>query len=459
MPPVASDVPSPITVDASGHRSRVRVFSDAVFVPVTRRPLRWSTVGLGLLAVAVAVVVSVLRPGTSALRTIWAEDGAVFLTDAGTRSLGDTLLSEYAGYLHALPRLAAEFALLFPAGWLAAVVSITAATVNAVFGLIVYHASGALRTPVLRAAVAALTVVVPAGGIEVPNSLANLQWAGLYAVFWIALWRPATRAGSVVAITTTLLVGGSSVLAAVYLPLLLARLAVRRDRHCVGLIAALGTGLAAQASVILFDAGLRADLRPDYGAALYQFIRQLPTAFLGDQVLGPVEQPYARTALVVVAGLAGVALVAVVARWGTPNWALAGLAAGHGFALWLATTGVSGHAHARYSALAAMLLIAAAAALFVPPPNKPPRQPPRQPSNEPGGGRVPWPAVGFAVALAAVCAVNLPAETPRRHGPSWPDSVAAARATCAAQSGPAVVELPISPAGWGIYLTCSYLRR
>jgi hypothetical protein len=134
---------------------------DAVFVPAVRRPLRWSTVGLGALAVTFAVLISVLRYGINAVDTIWAEDGAVFLTDAANLSFADTVLTPYAGYRHVLPRLAAGFVLLFPVAWLAMAVSVTAAAVNAGLGLVVYHASGALRTPILRAAVAAVAVVVP----------------------------------------------------------------------------------------------------------------------------------------------------------------------------------------------------------------------------------------------------------------------------------------------------------
>jgi hypothetical protein len=72
---------------------------------------------------------------------------------------------------------------------------------------------------------------------------------------------------------------------------------------------------------------------------------------------------------------------------------------------------------------------------------------------------VPGPATVFAVALAAICAVNLPARTPRQDGPSWQDSVAAARVACAGPDAPASVSLPTSPAGWGTTLPCSYVRR
>src|SRR5690606_12089841 len=78
---------------------------------------------------------------------------------------------------------------------------------------------------------AAMVVAVPLAQGDLPNSVANLHWPALYALFWVLLWTPATLAGRVVAVGTTVLLALSDVLLVARLPLAVARLVVRRDRY------------------------------------------------------------------------------------------------------------------------------------------------------------------------------------------------------------------------------------
>src|ERR671918_639781 len=66
----------------------------------------------------------VRQAGAPAVDTMWAEDGEVFLSGALRRGVLVPLVSPYAGYLNAVPRLAAGLVSIAPLG-LAAVLFAT----------------------------------------------------------------------------------------------------------------------------------------------------------------------------------------------------------------------------------------------------------------------------------------------------------------------------------------------
>src|SRR5690606_10384183 len=190
--------------------------------PASHRRRRWL---LAAGAVAVGSAASLARqPGTGALDTVWAEDGQIFLAGAVGRSLPRALATPYAGYLHTGPRLIAEAAALVPAQRAALVLSGAAAVVTALLALLVYAAAAGHLPPPTRVVAAAMVVAVPLAQGDLPNSVANLHWPALYALFWVLLWTPATLAGRVVAVGTTVLVALSDVLVVALLPLAVARL-------------------------------------------------------------------------------------------------------------------------------------------------------------------------------------------------------------------------------------------
>jgi hypothetical protein len=411
-----------------------------MFVCPPARPVTGRAVLAAVAAVVAAVAVGLLRqPGPGALDTVWAEDGSVFLAQAVGEGPWTALSSSYAGYLHAVPRVLAAIAAVFPPEAAAAVLAGLAALCTALLALLVFVASAAHLPSVLsRLLVSAVVVVVPVAQDEVLNSIANLHWYGLYALFWVFLWSPRGRAGQVVAVAVVLLVATSDILVLVYVPLALFR-AVRRDRDRLGkvLAGALAFGLAAQLAGLLAGTSQR-DLAPDPVHAVVGFLlRAVPAPLVGQRWLGgDVDARW-----VLLAGfawlVAGAALVAGLRRVTRPLWLLAAVAALHSAALYLLPVLLSGVAAPRYAVAPAMLVVVALVALL-----------------QPAGSR-PLPLYALAGLLAVVAVVNLRIDNPRADGPSWSGELERARAACATD-GPRVA-VPIAPRvnpPWTVAIRC-----
>ncbi len=190
----------------------------------------WSpgAIALAVSVVVVAGVTPVLRQvGASALETIWAEDGRVFLQSALSQGPLAAFSGTYAGYLHVVPRVAAEAAALLPLGLASEVITLAANGIAALCAFAVFVATRPhLRSPVLRALLAVSLVLLPTAGVEVLNNLANVQWYLLTASFWLLLWRPHSRVGNLGASLLLVATALSAPLSVLLVPLALARLTV-----------------------------------------------------------------------------------------------------------------------------------------------------------------------------------------------------------------------------------------
>ena len=152
-------------------------------------------------AFVILVVVQLARMWpTKPLNTIWEEDGYIFLSDALRWGFFHALATPYSGYLNTVTRLVAAPTSVLPLSWYAPVMAVSGAAIVAGSALLVWQASAAhIAHPLLRGVLAAMVVLVPVTGVE---SLANVTfsiWFLTFACFWILLWRPATRAGVIVA--------------------------------------------------------------------------------------------------------------------------------------------------------------------------------------------------------------------------------------------------------------------
>ena len=393
-------------------------------------------------------VVSLLRqPGAGALSTLWAEDGQVFLSEAARYGPLAAFAHSYAGYFHLVPRLLAAPAAVLPAGWAAAVVSGSAALCTALVALLVYVASGEhLSAPLSRLLVSAVVVLVPLGQDDVLNSIANLHWYGLYALFWVLVWTPRGRAGQVLGAVVVLLVAGSDILAVGYLPLAAFR-AVRRpagrdrERYATVLAGLLALGLAVQVAGLLTGSSSRT-LAPNPVRALTGYAaRAVPDALLGQRFVGTRVDRHALVLAAVAWLLLGcAAAVALLARRTglvRPAWPLAVAAALHSVALYVLPVVLSGVATPRYAVAPAMLLVTALAAVL-----------------QPARSRVPL--YLLAALLAVVCVVNLRVHNARADGPRWGGALDRARHACA--SGARTVDVPVPPSGSTVRLPCGYVR-
>lgn len=134
---------------------------------------------------------------TVALDTVWAEDGAVFLSDAVTRNSLALLFEGQAGYLQPLPRLISAVAPLLSLQADAVLFSMAGAMLAASAGLLVLYASrGHIRSPGIRIGLASYVVLLPVVGVEAPNSIVYAQFFLSLAVAWCLLCVPGTRRAS-----------------------------------------------------------------------------------------------------------------------------------------------------------------------------------------------------------------------------------------------------------------------
>ncbi|WP_020523192.1 hypothetical protein [Catelliglobosispora koreensis] len=326
----------------------------------TRRP------ALALLAVVAAAGVSLLRQtGAGALDTVYAEDGAVFLAASYNSPEAGNFFSPYAGYLHLGPRLITALVSLFPVAWAAWALAVSAAVVTGLLSVLVFFASSRLASLPARLLVSAVVVFVPVGQDELPNSIANLHWPALYALFWVLVWKPRSRWASVVAAGSVLLIAMSDLLVLVFVPLALWLWWRRRNGQSLSVLLALGTGLVAQALTVLLGPGGR-ELNPEpVKWAPWWAIRAVPTSTLGQRWF-PSDVDVRWLALAAVAWiLVGLFVFFTFKRTLTDRWQLALLAGAHCVAVYALPVMLSGQATPRYAAAPAMLLVTALVALTV----------------------------------------------------------------------------------------------
>ena len=158
-----------------------------------------------------------------AWNSIWAEDHKIFLP-AALLHPWSSLFQAYDGYLELLPRLIAEGVARLPFSDAAVAFALAGATIASCCAVFVFHAcSGHVRTPALRVLLAVSVLLLPTAIVEIANSGVNSPWYLLFAVFWALLWRPPSRIGMAAAALVCFAAASSNALAALYLPLVAAR--------------------------------------------------------------------------------------------------------------------------------------------------------------------------------------------------------------------------------------------
>jgi hypothetical protein len=413
-----------------------------------------------LLVVAAAGVSLARQSGAGALDTIYAEDGSVFLGSSYTQSTLDSIATPYAGYLHLVPRVLSELVSALPVSWAAAGLAIAAALTTGLLAVLVYACTRDYLAPWGRVLAAAVVVLVPVGQDELPNSIANLHWPMLYALFWVLLSK---RLSTWLAVTVVLLISLSDLLVLVFAPLALWLWWRRRSTHSLAVGIALGAGLAVQVAAVLFGPSGR-QLHPEpVRWAPWYVVRAVPESVLGQRWFGPsVNAQWLVLAALAWLVLAGTLLYAYRAR--VTGWRPAALAGVHSVAVYALPVALSGQATPRYAAASGMLLVAAAAALFLAPaPAHADGAVSRASAGVLDGDRVAFamPARVSAMrgvstagaALLAFCAVawavNLRVPNERGNGPLWSDELAK---SCPASA--AAADVPITPPGWKVHVPC-----
>jgi hypothetical protein len=422
---------APTTTKPPAVLTRRRLFPDAT--PARQR----LGARVGLLLVLAGAGLSLFRTtGTGPLQSVWEEDARDILNDALNLPVGQVLFKPVAGYYVVGPRLLGAVAALFPVSWAAAVLSISAALIIAALALQVYVASGPhVNNRLAQVLVAAPVIFAPTGEnflSEIYNRPICLHFFAVYALFWVLLWTPVTRAGRVGLLATVGLTAFSTVLVVGFLPLAVLRAYQRRDRLSAVALGLIIAGSTLQLGSLELGWTERASIgvsrvEPAWALSNYVFWA-VPDSVLGFRAtsglsylpFGVVSTIRANAGVIGLAWLilAAVVIVALLGAWRgllRPNWSLAGLAAAHSLGLLMMMVMANGAIAQRYLPPVELLIFTSAVALLLPAPIR--------------GANVP--IVAFAVFLAIISLANYRwNNTYRAHAPAWTDQIAQARQAC-----------------------------
>lgn len=201
--------------------------------------------------IAAGAVLAVLRTPRSMWNLPWAEDGAVFLSEALREGPG-AILKAYAGYLHIAPRLAAEFAAVFPLDIVPAAMTASAALVISLLACACFvFLETRIQLLPLRFAAWLVCLALPTMGGDVANNLANLHWFLLIAAFCAVTCQAPTRAGAVAQAVVVFGAVTSDALALLLIPFFVARWWTGPSRRDRAVVIAFGVGALLQLAAVV----------------------------------------------------------------------------------------------------------------------------------------------------------------------------------------------------------------
>ena len=409
---------------------------------------------IALLALAVVLQLFRVGPGT-ALDSLWAEDGPIFLQGALQHGAWTDLWTTYGGYLVFAPRLVGLLAEPLPLHDAAAAMAIISTLLVGLSGLAVWFASaGHLRDPYLRGILVALTVLAPTASLESVASGTYASWYMVFAVFWLLLWRPRTTLGALLGGAFVLLTALSNPAVLFLAPLVALRALAIDDRRDSILVGAWTLGSVTQIAAMLLQS--EPQVAPlwsrDIWVAYLQ--RVLDGAAFGERLGGAAWEVLGWPLLIalLVLGAFGLWLGLREVRGGA-RW-LAALALPISLALFVVAvyqravgpqmrwpTGDFSGAAGRYTIVSALLLVSVALVLIE-----------GVRAGRPALGR--WLAAGAAALLLAGLAISFDVrDTAARGTPPWGTALDAAAAECRAE-GAIAVTVPISPPPFAMSVPC-----
>ena len=233
-------LPSAATTDfaflSRWHRAAAQL-EDWLFPSAPRGGAKRAIVVGGYVAgcAAVAVLALLRQSGTPAWRTLWAEDGRVFYSQALSMPFTRTLVTPHDGYIQLYPRLVAELATVLPprdAAWVMALAG--AISLGVISGLVFHMTKAHVASPALRALLGLSMVLLPVAGAELLDNAVNVPWWLFFSCFWALLWRPRTLSGRVGAALLCALTAASEPLTALLLPVAALRVAALGPPYASG---------------------------------------------------------------------------------------------------------------------------------------------------------------------------------------------------------------------------------
>lgn len=417
------------------------VATDDHRTPPRTRSRGW--LGLALMAWMIGATAAQLfrTPNTYPWRTVWEEDGSIFLTDALRRPFLTTLHTSYHGYLQTLPRLVSALVVPFPVQNQASCIALAAAAIVALLGAYVWFASADhLQSRWLRGLLVVVIVLLPQGGYETNAALNNVHWFLDFACFWAVMGR-FTRWRTVVVSSLIVFVAVlSDPLAAVaFLPLVADYLIRRTElvkRLVVGAWLALGTILqvvAGHGSHVARDGPFSL-----HGLVQFFAVRVVEGMVIGDRPLTVVYPHDGNTVAYAITLVLGCTFILLLLR-ARPAALRAGLLVGLALVFYGVSYGTRGGAAfsptsfnlnaSRYTVVPVLLLWWAAATLadhfqvrF--------RQSGRRYRLGDHDLRQSAPLAGLSVFAVATIFASLSVVNVRENGPVWDMEIHQAVATC-----------------------------
>ena len=189
-----------------------------------KNELSWAA----LTGITVFLVTFVRDP--SAWRTLWAEDGKVFLAGAVEKGFGSYFHFD-GGYLHFDAQTGALIASIFPLSIAPVVIATYAVAITSICGATVEAFSGAyIEARWIRVGLGLCFGLLPAIRFESIANITNLQVFLVPTAFWVLLVIPRTKAGRVMSVVLLVATAASTIVGFLLFPLALLRLLNRRNR-------------------------------------------------------------------------------------------------------------------------------------------------------------------------------------------------------------------------------------
>jgi len=425
-------------------------------LPSSRTLPRWEAGLLVTSLLAVGTILALLRLGWSApLKTIWAEDGPIYLQGALTQGFFDAIFTPYAGYLVLVPRLIAEAATLVPLEQAPAAISILSALLAALSALAVWHGSGGhVQNPYLRGGLALALLLVASAGEETLLSAAYVPWYMLIGTFWLLFWHPKTNAGAALGGLFMLATGLSTPGVWFFMPVALLRAATIRGARDATLVVSFMLGAVIQVPVLLAQEQGESLWTAHIWTAYLQ--RVLDAGIFGQDIGGELWEAFGWGFLIVLLAAAVGGLVWALwrsrpsARWFGATAVLASLAI-FVFSVYQRSVGLnifwspdtSGGVAGRYVLVPALLLLSAVV-VFVDGAVRDRRRP----------TGFSWPvAVTLGMIVLAVVTSYDMRLAGFRDGPYWEDALRTAADKCLSQ-GESLAGIETAPPPFGVQISC-----
>ncbi|WP_434449869.1 hypothetical protein [Lentzea sp. E54] len=448
MPVFDSDMGERVTAT----KERPKALADGMIPLPAEPPHERAWLGMTAAFLGSMLFLLLIPAGWARLDHLWAEDGARFAVDALRFPALSNLVEPYGGYLHTLTRIVAELVALLPIEWTAAAFAVAAAVLRALIALIAFAGSKAyLKSTPMRFALASLVIVLPVGNSETLNNLTNLHWFLLYGAFWALLWRDAPR---VLVGLFVFLAAMTSPLVFILAPIALLRLFQPRKEVPIVFLA----GLVVQGAVMPFAArtAYSHDAIDPVQVLLASLLRVPVAALTGSERVDDFYPALGNGVILAALLITAVPIVAGLRFGDRAGRTLAVVAVAYSVVLIVACLVLNWTAllqvqqpdvvmtGQRYSIAPALFLFTA---IFVG----------LDATPAPAWGRAMVGASRYLIGIIVVVSVfwYLQEASPVVDGVPWDESVAKARAECAA--GAQEVRLEHEPEGWFFVLPCTSL--